>query len=758
MTATLKVKHLVLLFGALLAVFLLLQYWIVPKVQMSNVKKEFVSGAPTGKAAMKRAIDRASGGEKWSLIRKYVIENGNDFNLASFDVTVGGGWYYAGGVTTLPHAPRWTEEEKVEFLKAYVDGGPVDGYLSRAARQLGFAFEKMGRDDDALGALEIGEKRLEESADGTAQARVLKLDRAKIHARNFEYANATKLLDELAASADLEHPDNETEIARLRARILLELGEATEAYKQIAVLRETEIKQGEEKKKNYPELEEMKSVSLMTLTEMEALLAGATENEGSSAIVSGVAQKSDGSPLVGIGVYLRQSSDSSHSLLENEPYQTLTDAKGRYSFRGVVSGSYQLAIGVSYEQIDGWTYPVMNNDWIDIRAGQTLEQNITLKPLIGIQSPVNNQVISGGTIKFKWEPVGGAAYYALNGTFPYESGGFSNPRIVSHIKGSEADIPLEQIYESFGGFSYRTIDGKNVPDPTGLLGFANPESRLSWYVEAYDKNGRLITRSNGYRLDEKTMGPLPFFYLKARVLTAADRLLLDGKLDEALASYKKEYESNSSDRYSLQMIIRLYDVDASINRTGKWPEEAFGYAEKLIGQDDTGKYALMLFMQNFEIENWKKAEQYYSMYRQSELGQADEGYAQSMYAKALLKQGKFKEAYELFAQALEADYSHRFVGYSIALHLVFSDTFDSAIAIAEKYPERDYYESSKSDWSKMTKALQVEEAREGGDYRDQLRKAIRLAFEGDQRQDELGVLMASHPAMKSFVQAVENIR
>ncbi|MFC5468484.1 hypothetical protein ACFPPD_07110 [Cohnella suwonensis] len=703
MTATLKVKHLVLLVGTLLGIFLLLQCWIVPKVQMANVKKDFAGGAPNGKAAMKRAIDHASRWEKLSLIRKHVIENGTDFDLSRFDVVVGAGFYYMGGVPTLPDAPPWSEMEKVGFLKEYVAEGPVDGYLARAAEQLAFIYEKMGRDDDALAALELGESRLEDDASGGNQAGLMKLNRAKIHARNEEYANATKLLDELMASAGgYRDSYTETEVERMRARILSAAG-------------------------------------------------------GEGASVSGVAKRSDGSPLVGIGVYLRQSNAINHSLLNDEPYQTLTDAQGRYSFRGVVPGSYQLAIGVSYEQIDGWTYPAMYNDWLDIRGGQELEQNVTLQPLIGIRSPANDQVITGRTVKFEWDPVEGAAYYALHGTFPFGSGGYSNPRIASHIKGSEAEISLEQLYESSGGISYQSVDGKNVPDPTGLLGFGNPDGRFSWYVEAYDGNDRLISRSNGYRLDGKTMGPLPFFYLKARTLTEADRLLLEGKLNEAMAAYKKDYETDPGDRYSLHMIIRLYETESSINRAGKWPEDAMTYAEKMMKADDSGKYAFMLFMHNIETENWKNVDKYYDIYRQSESWQADEGYAKSIYAKAYLKQGKIKEASELFAQALKTDPSHRFVGYSIALDLIFSGTFDSAIAMAEKYPERDYFESDKANWAKMAKALKDEEAAEGSRYRDELREALKLAFAGDEDQVDAWAKSASHPAMKAFMQAVANI-
>lgn len=85
-------------------------------------------------------------------------------------------------------------------------------------------------------------------------------------------------------------------------------------------------------------------------------------------------------------------------------------------------------------------------------------------------------------------------------------------------RSSDAELPLETLYSVESSYSYKKFGDKEIPDPSNLLGYADPSSRFSWSVEAYDAGGKLLTRSDGYRLNQQTMGHLPFFYLKERTL------------------------------------------------------------------------------------------------------------------------------------------------------------------------------------------------------------------------------------------------
>lgn len=126
----------------------------------------------------------------------------------------------------------------------------------------------------------------------------------------------------------------------------------------------------------------------------------------------------------------------------------------------------------------------------------------------------------------------------------------------SHIATNKTDVPVEDLYNHTVGLSM-SDDEPNSVDPITLLAFTNPNNRFSWSVDAFDENDELLTRSNGYRLGNDTIGHLPFFYLKMRTLTEADQLLLDKKFTEALEAYKV----NPEDKHSERMIKRLEELN-----------------------------------------------------------------------------------------------------------------------------------------------------------------------------------------------------
>lgn len=699
MKLKIKVKHLFTLVVALCASLICLQLIVIPKVEVAMAKKHFEQGTVGGKNELLRAIDASSGDDKWALIRRYMIESGSDLSLTSYNVIVGDGTYYSNTVTTMPDAPTWTGEEKIKYLEAYVEGGPIDGYLVRAAKQLAFEYLIQSRTGDAVRALERTEQKLPSQYDNQRQE--LKLDRTRIYADDGEFGMAERLLDELSEMPNPEYPYLNDNIAKLQTRIM-------------------------------------------------------EQRDNAASSVSGTIKRSDGQPMAGIGVYLRSSKDVYHSLLENEPYQTLTDSEGNYSFKGVAPGSYVIYIGLNFEQIDGWTRPAnYNEEWIDIRGGEHLTRNITLQRLIQLRSPVDQQVITGKTVKFEWEPVEGAAYYTLNGTFPIENGTIGNT-IKGHIESNSIKLPLEALYSVESGFSYKKFGDKEIPDPSNLLGYADPSSRFSWSVEAYDADGNLLTRSNGYRLNEQTMGPLPFFYLKARTLTDADQLLLAGRTDEALLQYKADYERDEQDTHSLRMIVKLLEINATEE---KRPLDAASvpYLEKLAGTDDTGEALSSLITFYGSVGNWSQVDRYYGMLNEARQGRV-ESYTQAQYGRLLLKQGRIQEGEAQLRQAQANDSSNRFIGSYIASVIYSSGVLDKAEELARLYPERSYYDQDNPDWSELVRGL-IEESQDpnNGSYISKLKEALQVCFSGDQKRIEDWLAESDYAAMKEFIKALSKV-
>lgn len=699
MKVKIKVKHLFALVMFLCALLVSLKIVVLPRVEVAMAKQHFEQGTPGGKNELIRAIDASSGGEKWTLIRRYMIEGGREMGRAGFDVIAGDGTFYASSATPFPEAPRWSEEEKIKYLEAYVEDGPVNGYLERAAKQLAFEYLILGKTEDAIHALERTEKRLSGNYDN--QRRELKLARAKIYADADESETAERLLKELSEHSKQQDTYLNHNIAKLKIRIM-------------------------------------------------------DQRDHAASSVSGSINRSDGMPMAGVGVFLRSSRDVPHSLMDTEPYQTFTDSKGRYAFKGVAPGNYMIYIGLNFEQIDGWTRPTKyNEEWIVLKEGEHLIRDITLQRLIQLRAPVDQQVITGKSVRFEWEPVEGAAYYTLNGNFPIENGTVGH-QIKDHIENNSIELPLEALYSVASGYSFKKIGGKEIPDPSNLLGYADPSSRFSWNVEAYDADGKLLTRSNGYRLNERTMGHLPFFYLKARTLTNADNLLLEGHMDEALLAYKADYARNEQDEHSLRMIVKLLEINAT-DKKQPFNADSLPYLEKLAKVDDTGNALFTLIGYYGNLGAWQQVDRYYGMLDEARQGKV-ESYTQAYYGRLLLKQGRIEEGEAQLRQAQENDPSNRLIGSYIASVIYLSGDLDKAEELALLYPEHSYYEKDNPDWRKLVHDLS-KESRDVGDesYFQKLKEALRIGFYGDQSRVTDWMATSENEAMKAFVLALSKV-
>ena len=738
-----KVKHLVIATLFIGTALSLLQLVVIPKLQVRAAIKDYEAGAPGGKEAMLAAIDHATSSKRLELISEYMISYVEASPARAFDVYVGPSFVWSNSPQN-EDTRHWSWEEKLPYLQEYVSDGPADSYRFSAATQLSQYYMSEGRSDQALAMLEKAEER------GGAWRGKLMLERAKVYAHAGDSNEAMRLIERLETEPPSTDIDFSGSVVQFKAQLLVGQGKGEAAIQAV----DRELKELEERieqlKSELPDKDEFIPAKLEELKLLRKHLEKAIDRSG--ATVSGTVRRSDGKPLGRVGVFLRSERDVNHSIVDGEPYQIVTDAQGRYEFYNVIPGSYQLYLGLPFEQIDGWTWPAMNDDWIVVGDGDTLTENVTLRPLISIKEPVNEAKLTGSTVKFSWEPVEGASYYALYGTIPIESGTMSSI-IEERITHSEILLPVQSLYEVPSGYVSRDEDGGVVPDSATLLGFSNPELRYSWYVEAYDNDGRLITRSNGYRLNEATMGALPFFYLKERTLTAADRLMLDGRLDEGLAEYRRAYEANPQDRHSLYMITRIYGAQSAFSDSTELRVEAIPYLKALLKLAPGKRSLLFELFDYYEArKEWNEAEKYYDEYLEASGGITD-GYTQSRYATFLMKQRRTGEALVQFREALEQDRTHRFVGNYLAAALYAGESFEKVAWMAAEYPEIAPYKSDTPDWRRLVEALAVEKSEMKAAYTPLLKSALETYF--DDSSQKLNA--AGAPMLRAFIAALRNV-
>ncbi|WP_458118580.1 hypothetical protein [Paenibacillus sp. Z6-24] len=639
-------------------------------------------------------LQKASTVERLSIIRDEVagIEEYTPFY---FDVYIGAN---NSQFSSLPESgPVLEPQERAALLAEYITGGQPDYRMAEAVRELVFLYDLLGEQDKANQLLRQASQRFIKGTDEHRQLTVLQFDRL-MNQGHLQQAQAVYDAENWNTS-DEQLSDR----TRLQARLLLAQGDAR------------------------------------------------------TGTVSGTFRHSDGTPVSGAAVFLREESKLNHyssDASDSAPYRAITDQEGRYTFHYVTPGTYQFRLGMSYEQVDGWTLQDQQDKWIRINQGNQLQRDLTLQPLIQLKEPVNDRMIKGNQVDFRWQPVKGAAYYALEGGIQLKDGS-SRSAIRSHIKENHISISIEELYGTMGAISYRETGDFQSLKPEYVLYFMNPEARLLWNVQAFTEDGQLITQSIGYRLTPESMGNLPFFYLQNRTLTEADRILLQHQPEQALAAYRQDLTANPADEHALLMIIRLLDAKTSITNDHRYEDEAITLLRKVPASKLSTAHLDRLTDYYYRKQSWPLYNQYHALYMKTSPVDSS-AYIRSTYATALMYQGKWEEAEKQFDAAMKQDQDHRFIGNYIALRMYKARSLSAGVELARQYPEHTD-SNDRRDWTQLLANVQSErkQAQNPESYDQQLWQKLEWYIHGDQDQlKKESKPSTDEPAMNKLLQAL----
>lgn len=762
MRIKIKVKHLVS-FVLLPASLLILLFNFLPSSKAQMEESPAIQ-SNLARTELLKKLESTTGSKRMEFIQTNIINKEHGYDPYRYDVNISPSISQWSNDET--HSSGLLPEDIVPLLEEYILEGPSDNTRIFAAKQLAYEYDALGRKEDGDQALITAAKQLNSSSSVAKQLELLRAERAL---NSGDITTAETILEQTTFPSEYQE-DLDAQKAWLTGRLLFTKGEAQEAlavitnglasyrkfwqdiHKQMSLVTSNSDKDSADSDTAVSEAAPEAGIS-DTERQLESLRTAIQSaidmGSTSTAVVSGTLTRSDGTPVLRAGIFLRAESEVNHSITSTEPYRIVTDAEGRFEFYGVIPGFYQLQLGLGYDQIDGWTWPVQYDDWIEVTPGDKLHESIVLQPLLELQSPINQETLTGKTVDFRWKAVEGAAYYRLSGG---GEGAVLGVQIRDRIVDNHISIPVEELYDG-GGFSYGSSgDGWESIDPLSLLGFMNPEVRFSWNIEALDADGRLITRSNGYRLNEDTVGNLPFFYLKERELTAADQLLLNKQPDQALEMYQQNVLDDPQDAHALHMLVKLMLAKSSLTKDDSLEDQAIPLLQKLMQLHPYSNYAFTLSQYYFDHANWKSYNEYYSYY--NELNQPNNNdYVLSINATALLHQGKLKEAREQFAKALALDNSYRFIGSYLAAELYAGESLSSVLTLAERYPEHSFGHSGYR-WPQMVKQLITERTKQPSNFDQELQEKLGWYVNGQTNVLKKWIEGAKSSALKKFMQAV----
>lgn len=686
-------------------------------------------------------IQSAQGDRKFDLIVQSAIQS-YEYEPYTFDV-------YAGPNTSVRGSVKdeeglLTPQERIPLLEQYLHGAQPGAWLVRAAEQLAYEYDALGRQADSDRILIEAEERLAEDPEQRRTILLIRAERELLH-ENFEAAEKLLQREISSESSDAEHLNERADWIKSRLLFAREQPQKSVQLANKSLVGDQRQDENGFASESYAVFETYRR-SVQTAVERETTVP---------ASFSGKLIRADGTPVARAGVFLRGSVDGSFRG-DKEPYHAITDPQGRFEIRHIVPGFYQLELGLDYEQLKGWNWSWNANDWIEIENGAAVERELALQPLIERESPVGGQELTGDTVEFRWSKVKGAAYYELIGMIPNQEGSGSIGTVIrDRIPANRLSLPIGELYATPGSLSWGEDGNWELTDPASRLAYMNPDARFSWDVRAYDAAGRSLASTFSYISDPDDTSESSDFYLKQRKLTKADRLLLDGSLQQAMDAYRGGVEADPNDTESLRMLTRLLYAKYQIAGDESARTELIPLLERLTATGSSPQEAQQLFDLFYEDADWAKYDQYYDLY--TKLNGGSDAYNRSRHAASFLYRENTEKAIQEFENALAEDSGHRFVGLYLAAQLAAQKPAGEVVKLAQKYPELNQ-DGTPYLWEGLLKKIEAERSDAPEEFDRQLQNSLAALFDNRAEGDDTGPSAASgFGSIDAFIEALSKV-
>lgn len=318
------------------------------------------------------------------------------------------------------------------------------------------------------------------------------------------------------------------------------------------------------------------------LAKLLNILASRHEREGSAPSLEGQIVIGE-RPAAGAFVVLHRTDDYGwHSPPLLHERVAIADEQGNYRFYDTEPGEYEVGAGLRPEEIDGYYLTQNDSPTVKLTEDGTSRYDIRFVPQVTVISPVNAETVEGDELRFQWEPYEGADYYQISVTSRYigRDGKATGSSVTMHLTddkyhGTEAAFSVRELRKLHRGAGKSVDrDGNVLIVPSSLLGAVYPGGEFIWSVEAYSEDGRKLSSSAGYFMDDKRAAP--WFRTAEDGMQEGDRLVLQARYEEAIAAYQKQ----GDDDHALRVLAR-FELIGSEEPWGRNPARVLAYLERI---------------------------------------------------------------------------------------------------------------------------------------------------------------------------------
>jgi tetratricopeptide (TPR) repeat protein len=309
-------------------------------------------------------------------------------------------------------------------------------------------------------------------------------------------------------------------------------------------------------------------------------------------------------PAPDVYVILHRKSDNGWSSSVNGQYPTaITDERGQYRFYDIAPDDYELGVGMTPEQVDGYYLTQSEQSYATIAddAQAVPRYDIAFVPQLKVVSPVNKERIDGDRLRFEWEAYPGADYYQISITTIARDkqgnamGSTSSPLLDDRHRTTFAEYRMEELRGSINSYG-KSIDANGFVRlwHSSILGVVYPGGDFIWSVDAYKADGRKLSSSSGYYT--MLTYAAPFFTVSEEGMLEGDKLVMEDRYEEAIEAYKQDEDKDAALRALARLIGYGFD-----DKEGDL-DEALRYVDKIVDPSDSDRQLQADFRKRLQQE------------------------------------------------------------------------------------------------------------------------------------------------------------